>query len=381
MRAFQISPIEPLLLRDGRPFSTDEGALDATLLSLPMPGTLAGFLRTLIGQLRGCSWTPDEVAALRDIRIAGPLLLKNETVCFPAPADAVVLGGEQKKAMSDEEQKKLMPLRPFEPQKGGCDLRPGLLPLKVTEDGKPAPGYVYWTARDMFLWLANDTPKDFLPENIGDFLRETRLHVAIDPNTYAAKEGMLYSTQMVAYERMHENGKGCESWSFLVAAEVPQEENLCTVHTLGGERRLAAITDAPKKWPDTCPNPIKEALRQTRQVRMVLATPAIFKEGWRPGWLNDELVGSPPGASGVVLRLKAAAVKRRLAVSGWEYRHQRAKQVRWLAPAGSVYFFEVEQGDPEQLVETLWLKPVSDKERDQNDGYGLALWGAWNNAF
>ncbi|HLI49724.1 MAG TPA: type III-B CRISPR module-associated protein Cmr3 [Chthonomonas sp.] len=370
MRAFQISPIEPLLLRDGRPFSTDEGALDATSLSLPMPGTLAGFLRTLIGQLRGCSWTtPDDVAAVRGIRVAGPLLLKNETVCFPAPADAVVLDGEEKR---------LMTLRPFEPQKGGCDLPPGLLPLKATEDGKPAPGYVYWTARDMFLWLANNTPADFLPEDIGDFPRETRLHVAIDPNTLMAKEGMLYSTQMVAYERLRDNGKECESWSFLVAAEVPQEENLCTVHTLGGERRLAAITDAPKKWPDTCTNPIKEALRQTRQVRMVLATPAIFKDGWRPGWLNDELVGSPPGACDIVLRLKGAAVKRRLAVSGWEYRHQRSKQVRWLVPAGSVYFFNVEQGDPKTLGEKLWLKPVSDKERDQNDGYGLALWGAWN---
>ncbi|CEK16965.1 type III-B CRISPR module-associated Cmr3 family protein [Chthonomonas calidirosea] len=239
MRAFQILPIEPLLLRDGRPFSTDEGALDATSLNahaghpcrLPAHADRA---------TTGYSWEPSEVAILRDIGVAGPLLLKNETVCFPAPADAVVLDG-----------KELMTLRPFEPEKGGCNLRPGLLPLKVTKDGKPAPGYTYWKARDMFQWLAGNVQESFLPEEIGDFLRATSLHGAIDPRTHTAQEGRLYSTEMVVYEQLkkgkeYENcDQKYESWSFLVAAEVSEEEDLCTVHTLGGERRLAAVREAP----------------------------------------------------------------------------------------------------------------------------------------
>ncbi|CEK16962.1 CRISPR-associated protein (Cas_Cmr3) [Chthonomonas calidirosea] len=208
-------------------------------LSMPMPGTLAGFLRTLIGQRRGYSWEPSEVAILRDIGVAGPLL-KNETVCFPAPADAVVLDG-----------KELMTLRPFEPEKGGCNLRPGLLPLKVTKDGKPAPGYTYWKARDMFQRLAGNVQESFLPEEIGDFPRATSLHGAIDPSTHTAQEGRLYSTEMVVYEQLKKGKEDenrdqkYESWSFLVAAEVSEEEDLCTVHTLGGERWLAAVREAP----------------------------------------------------------------------------------------------------------------------------------------
>jgi len=78
------------------------------------------------------------------------------------------------------------------------------------------------------------------------------------------------------------------------------------------------------------------------------------------------------------LRLVAAAVKRREAVSGWSYRQdrQQPKPLRLLAPAGSVYFFEVLEGDPAALAEA-WLRPVSDDEHDRRDGYGLTLWGIW----
>jgi hypothetical protein len=46
-----------------------------------------------------------------------------------------------------------------------------------------------------------------------------------------------------------------------------------------------------------------------------------------------------------------------------------------MVPAGSVYFFEV-QGSPGVSVEDVWLKSASDGF--QRDGYGLALWGIWN---
>lgn len=81
MRAFQILPIEPLLLRDGRPFSTDEGALDATSLNahaghpcrLPTHADRAT-TRILLGALGG-----GHPAGHRRCRAAA----KERTVCFP----------------------------------------------------------------------------------------------------------------------------------------------------------------------------------------------------------------------------------------------------------------------------------------------------------
>jgi CRISPR-associated protein Cmr3 len=110
-------------------------------------------------------------------------------------------------------------------------------------------------------------------------------------------------------------------------------------------------------------------------VRMVLATPALFEGGWRPGWLDKfEQMNLPAGVGAVRPKLVAAAVGRREPVSGWSLREKRPKAVRWMVPAGSVYFFEVEEGDPSRLLES-WLRPVSDHQQDRKDGFGLALWG------
>lgn len=46
-----------------------------------------------------------------------------------------------------------------------------------------------------------------------------------------------------------------------------------------------------------------------------------------------------------------------------------------MVPAGSVYWFTV-TGDP-ALAADLWLRPLSDEVKDQNDGFGLALPGVW----
>jgi CRISPR-associated protein Cmr3 len=103
---------------------------------------------------------------------------------------------------------------------------------------------------------------------------------------------------------------------------------------------------------------------------MVLATPAIFEAGWRPSWVLNGL--------GLTMELRAAAVKRREFVSGWNYsvKARGPKPVRWLVPAGSVFFFEVTSGDAAGLADA-WLSPVSDHLFDRRDGYGLALWGTW----
>jgi len=54
----------------------------------------------------------------------------------------------------------------------------------------------------------------------------------------------------------------------------------------------------------------------------VLATPAIFRHGWRPAWLDkDKLEGSPPGST-VQLKLVGVCIPRWRAVSGWSLQPQ-----------------------------------------------------------
>lgn len=73
-----------------------------------------------------------------------------------------------------------------------------------------------------------------------------------------------------------------------------------------------------------------------------------------------------------------AAVGRRVPVSGWNLRENKPKPVRWAVPAGSVYFLEVPHAFNRQKLLEAWLKPLSDDQEDQRDGFGCALWGVWN---
>jgi CRISPR-associated protein Cmr3 len=111
---------------------------------------------------------------------------------------------------------------------------------------------------------------------------------------------------------------------------------------------------------------------------MVLATPALFDDGWKPKWARE---GRPPGLDArddIKLKLVSACVPRWRPLSGWNFEIGKTgpKAVRRLAPAGSVYFFEV-SGAASALAR-LWLRPVSDQPQDRRDGFGLALWGTWS---
>jgi CRISPR-associated protein Cmr3 len=116
----------------------------------------------------------------------------------------------------------------------------------------------------------------------------------------------------------------------------------------------------------------------------MFVTPALFDGGWLPAWLDGmPIIDSPPELSGIKLRLCAAALERWQPFSGWELRtldgHKggKARAVRRLVPAGSVYWFEVLEGDAEALRK-LWLAPLSDRAQDRLDGFGLTIPGIWS---
>jgi CRISPR-associated protein Cmr3 len=159
--------------------------------------------------------------------------------------------------------------------------------------------------------------------------------------------------------------------------QFPHIDQLSYWHRLGGERRLVHWKKADSDmW--KCPDGIREALNTTTRIRMVLATPAVFNDGWKPGWLTTGLEGD---LSGVKLKLVGASNGRWKAVSGWsladtEKQKRGPKPIRRMVPAGSVYFFSCEKGAASALA-ARWLQSVSDDDQEQRDGFGLAIWGTW----
>ena len=287
---------------------------------------------------------------------------------------------------------------------GGCDfpndlpLRPVMLPDDVL-DFKPAELPAWWPLSSYGEWLTtkqSQIPGDWFTNRfLKTATQEIRDHVAIEAATGAAKDGHIFSTTGLNVGHLRRFGAAAES-SFherfaAVALSIrvsipPAEKRLQlgagfrTWHPLGGERRLVhwQVDDRRELW--TCPGDVRKALAETAIVRMVLTTPAIFTGGWKPGWLNDQLEGEPPGTN-VKLTLIGVTCGRWKAVSGWSLaalpdQPRGAKPIRRTVPAGAVYFFTTAPGDAAALADH-WLQPVSDEERERRDGFGLAVWGAW----
>jgi CRISPR-associated protein Cmr3 len=123
------------------------------------------------------------------------------------------------------------------------------------------------------------------------------------------------------------------------------------------------------------------ALGKGSLVRLTLATPAIFANGWYPGWLEKitdtngtlHYRGKLPG-SDLVLELVAAALERWQPYSGWSMEHGKMRAVRRMVPAGAVYWFRIVEETGEALA-GMWMRPICDDEQDCRDGLGLALPG------
>jgi len=375
-----ITPHDPIIARDARPFGF---GLRMKSLDWPYPSVLAGSVRTMLGKTNSNDFDDKTVAALKKVSVAGPLPLCDGHLYLPAPGDVLI-------EELHNGARRAHPLRPAKLRKGeGCNLPnqkllPTMVPASVESEFKPADSAAFWSMEKMTAWLASDAYESFdLPstskddEQSSDFLdlpaKEFRAHVGIKAESGSADDGRLFETIGLDFGANMQIAVRVDTGAFAWKN---------SLHPIGGERRLA-VWKAGRDPGWSCPPEIKNAFGEKHHLRMVLATPAVFSGGWLPGWIDkDTLKGQPPGASrDITLRLVSASVGRWKPLSGWSLEKGGPKPIRRLVPAGSVYFFEVTEGNPVDLVEPLWLRPVSDTMGGQDygrDGFGLALWGVWN---
>lgn len=401
----KVTPLDPFIARDSRPFGSGS---KARTLGWPYPSVIAGSLRSLLGKMAG-GFTPERVRELKEIRVRGPLPCLGDEMFYPRPLDLLI----REETTGGKLSREVYPVRPIHesiPTGGsGTDLPAGLglsMPLGMPDDDfKPAAIPAFWSAERIGNWLSGESSLPVGPVLAGGwgkgFLsglkQEERVHVGIAPESGTAEESMIFSTSGLDFVT-GSPGDGYENLSMAldVSSEIEAYQvflsQLDEIHPAGGERRLSRWEADGGKTESSwrCPDKITAALSSSGGlVRMMLASPAIFSEGWKPGWLEEtgsgkavSWEGTPPGLSpesGLRLRLVSAVTGRWLPVSGWLIEHGKTsgpKPLRRMVPSGSVYFFEVTGGDPLDL-EKLWLQPVCDDRQDRMDGFGLSLWGSW----
>lgn len=372
MSVWMIEPRDPIIFRDGKPFNPTPGAR-AKSLPFPYPSTIAGAIRTRKGQNDAGQFigNPEE---LKKFGIRGPVLMewdKPEICYFPAPADCLVVADENDKAKA-----KRLWARPVDVESDEASNLPDELklvsvcPVIKSKPLVDAPHFWRWGKVEQ--WLVNPAndpaPIEIKTLGIAGLTSESRMHVKIEAGTQTAAEGMLFQTSGLEFAHVEDkkNLQAAQEYALLIETDAVFTPG---VGFLGGERRMVNWKQGgmlPK-----CPSEIREAIIKQKFCRLLLATPALFENGYLP-----KLEGMPA-------KVVAAAVPRGSAVSGWDFEKKVEKASRRLAPAGSVYFLTLE-GEKEaikEFVDAVWLQNISDNEQDRLDGFGLALLGVWDGKF
>ena len=388
--SYLIEPLAPLVFRSGKPFGPQSGA-DTPLF--PMPSSLAGLLRTVQAdqQHTGQAFSQKLSDQLRQTSVRGPLLARYAAdytapqLLLTKPADAMYV--------DDNGTMRVVRLSPKALDADcGSDLRNDLLLVQMDTalKGKPKSGPQYWAINDFVNWQ-NGEAIDFeeLKENSLESLpNEQRTHVAISNETFASDDGKLFQTSGLDFgaprklaekdqtEKTAYNGWQDTHLGFWAQSDAQLNDDLVT---FGGERRLSKLSVLPKTCdPTACNTQLAVQVRADKGIKLTLLTPAIFGAGYLPAWLDPiSLEGELPHSGGLRVRLKACAIERWQAVSGFDLQLWKPKVMRKAVAAGAVYWFEVLGEVADTLHQSLWFAAVSDDAQDQRDGFGMVLPAAW----
>lgn len=396
---YLIESLSPLVFRAGKPFGAQAYQADA---NFPLPSSAAGLIRALYldqykiefkgNNSNRATLSEQQYHDIKQQALQGLYLARLNhdgavTVLVPKPADAIYL------SRADHVKNQLLRLVPqhFELDKDeeyGSDLPQHLLPVRLLGEhkGKPQVESQFWSLDDLMKWQIKDLTLDEVKKNgLKHIPIEIRTHTAVDIRTRAAKESALFQTAGLdlGYQAksdepgIHHQGWHDKRLAFLIHTDVALNSDLAS---FGGERRLSHFQkiDQANVLPEVSKT-LALSLQNSKGLRLTMLTPALFDQGYLPAWINRATFEGILPNSTVKVRLKAVAIDRWLAVSGWDLQTWKPKATRKAVAAGSVYWFEIFDGTLTQAdIEQLWFKPLSDQAQDKLDGFGVVLPASWD---
>lgn len=379
MKSWLILPRDPLIFRDGKPFTAAPGSRSKTL-PMPFPSTLAGAVRTMVGtDSKTGQFDKDLIASLLRTSVTGPILVEIKDngdikeFFLPAPGDALFIRTDVK---SEAMRYNLKPLAVKEPEVI-YDLKDLEIcaPSEIIKEKPHSEPPAFWNWKSYYDWLLDpkQTVINLSELGISQLPKDVRTHVGIDPNSKVAEEGALFQTTALEFllqddDKNQTPSKKARNFGILVFTEANLKNGF---DYLGGEKRITRWElkdiDVPFK---SCPKELKEKILSDGYCRLILVTPAYFEQGYLPeiSSVNSEVT------------VIAVINDRYQTVSGWDYKLGQPKPTRRLTPAGSVYFLRLPP-DREQaaaFIDSVWFKHIGDDDQLKCDGFGLALLGAWD---
>lgn len=336
---YEIEPLDQCFFRGPTPFEAGGETTVIHSIFPPLPSTYAGALRPLI---------KDEDKNMRSLKVGWNGVLLDNECWFPMPED-LYISSQGKDGLWNLERKYI---RKKEMSNYPLDY---MMTISHKDNHKPVKKITPYIREEELREYLGAKPESFAGVDINEkLLIENRIGIQIDPKSRVSKEQHIYTTMCVR-----------PVGGMKLAVDIQGDLlNSNAVVRFGGEGKLARFSMSAHELN------IEPAPGNTRYFKLYLATPAIFRNGWIPGWLNQEsFTGSFRFRNkAVCVKLMCACVGRAVPCGGFSYvintekreRINKPRELRFAVPGGSVYYFKLLQGTYEDAVKLFHQKCISD---------------------
>lgn len=366
----EISALDTLFFRDGKPFSMGENHWTDSIFP-PNMSTIYGAIRSaffsenmdMFYHLKKEKKLNTEEDPTRKLCIKN-MLYKinsgyNKGYYYSMPLDLVGLKDTFDKKTSAEENK----LYTVYPLKLIKNIYLDSLPLKYIlhfdEHVKMVTdGLLAETRIDKYI---NGEIDKLEIAKIFDYLKnESKIGIGINKKTGNSMDSRFYRIDL----------KRLQNISIIIEFDGIELRNKNGTFKLGGEGKYAKYEEVSK---GSCPLGLPKQVKINNRFKLCLMTPAIFEKGWIPKNINEKDYVLED--SKFKIKLVAAAVGKCMLVGGYDMAKNRPKPMLKAVPAGSIYYFEILEGEPRDVVEHFHLKSVSDVMKEE--GYGISFVSKW----
>lgn len=355
MPDIKITPLDSLFFRDPRPFTMGEDNIAANLFPQIPGSALLGAFRTAYAAEKNISLEEiREKTAVVNINYLG-LMLDGEPV-YPIPADCI---GEKDKIVLLNLIDNNDSSNPFSK----------LLVANTTRKTEDISGYRFKADDLKKYWLKSS---DILLKNLSllsdYYTHEPKLGIARKKDTRTTREGALYRVSMVRAEGKNKQ-RQTNVFAGLQGIEIQHKGFI----RLGGEGKAAAYEVEQFIHPKT---PDWQA--EFNGFKIYLATPAIFKQGYLPEWLDPESLKGE--IDGFKIKLETAAFGRFIPYGGFDLEQNKPKPVSKAIPAGSVYYFtciDASQNEQAYIAIRNYFQTQRFTDLNANEGLGWAFVGPY----
>jgi len=353
----RINPLDTFFFRDGKPFDMgDESWADGVFP--PSPSVIYGALRTLFfahnGKLDLSKEKLDELT--EDFRIRGIFLQIENIFYFPIPNDVV--------KNKETGQLSFLQLKDI-PAYSSCKTNKMLYTSDISEEVKGL------TSRINFKnILSKQNLNQVEAKEKGYLYKEAKVGIARNKTSKTSEEGRLYRVEM---QRLQENTKIVVAFENL---ELPKKY----ISKIGGEGKTFSYEleniEIPENGFIECPS---ESEIENNTFRVCLTTPALFKNGWLPSWIDENtLIGTFPKStlkkSTLKVKLLTTALGKPISLGGFDVKNGQPKEMNKYVPAGSVYYFEILEGTYQEAIQAFHFKSISEYETAK-EGFGITYIG------